>query len=178
MGEGLTQESWQTVARCIPAANTLQLRDQSKPPNVIWGTLEQNKSLLASESLYLLPCVCSWINHDWKSGSDFPVMIQQVQKICFERTSEVKVNVGILLVHAKAVCEKRSPTALQRRSVYKAWSTVCSVVCVISAYSALIDANGWTTRGEQMASVSYEVLGPWLAACFDVLTSSQKSQNK
>lgn len=68
-------------------------------------------------------------------------------------------------MHVKAVRgsggwpnNKRAPAAHQRRSVYKAWTTVCSVVCVISAHSARIGAKKWTAR-EQMVSVGYDVLG-------------------
>ena len=63
-GEGLTQERWH-----ILVANTLQLWDQSKPyiysdvqsepPNVVWGSLEQNKSTIQWESFFYTSV---WIN--------------------------------------------------------------------------------------------------------------------
>lgn len=64
---------------------------------------------------------CSWIKCLTDLRCDDTAGLQK----CFEGTSEAEASTDALAEFVKA--------ADQRESVYKAWSTVCSVVCVISA---------------------------------------------
>lgn len=111
------------------------------------------------ESLSAAICVIEWSVHELsmteKSGSDLPVIIQQVQKLLYTRGKSEHWYPPLWL-HVNAVCglegwpNKKGLSQHIRGDQFAKLGQLCSVVCVITAYSAPIDASKWSTKHDMM----------------------------